>query len=138
MITLRYTQSNSVAYVRNGMTVGIGAGQQSRVDCTILAGAKASTWSGRRHPSIPTFPDKTRQNRLNQQIDAAGKLDRKTGGTLVSDGYLPFRDNVDVAHRHGVRNVVEPGGSTRSNEVLTACQEHGMTLVHTGTRLFRH
>lgn len=138
MITLRYTQSNSVTYVKNGMTTGIGAGQQSRVDCTILAGKKASTWSGRRHKSIPKFPNLTRQNRLNHQITAAAALNSPTGGTLVSDGYLPFRDNIDVAHSHGVKAVVEPGGSTRSNEILTACQEHGMTLAHTGTRLFHH
>lgn len=60
------------------------------------------------------------------------------GVTLTSDGYIPFRDNIDVAVRFGVQNVVEPGGSQRSPEVVDACASHGITLVHTGLRLFHH
>ena len=75
---LRYPQSIAVAYLRDGMTLGIGAGQQSRVDCTRMAGIKVDTWWLLRHPSI------------------------------VSDGALPFVDNVEHARRHGVRFIAEP------------------------------
>ncbi|MEE3755327.1 phosphoribosylaminoimidazolecarboxamide formyltransferase [Mycobacterium intracellulare] len=170
MIAMRYTQSNSVAYVKDGMALGIAAGQQSRVDCTKLAGHKATIWSRRRHPAIRglMFPsDMSRQDRLNWQIrvaendltpsqratlDAITDVDgpgsdqawqsdwdnELTDVTLVSDGYIPFRDNIDAARRYGVTCVVEPGGSTRTSDVRDACQEAGITLVHTGTRLFHH
>ncbi|MEC3957846.1 hypothetical protein VMT65_32760 [Nocardia sp. CDC153] len=114
MITARYTQSNTVVYVRDGMSIGVGAGQQSRIDCTILAGSKARTWWTRRRSTKPS------------------------GITLVSDGYLPFRDNVDAAAEHGVELIVEPGGSLRSDSVAEACREHRITLARTGVRLFHH
>ncbi|MFI2476156.1 phosphoribosylaminoimidazolecarboxamide formyltransferase [Nocardia xishanensis] len=170
MITARYTQSNTVVLVRDGMTVGVGAGQQSRVDCTQLAGAKARTWWLRRHRSIrdlalPT--DMPRQQRLNWQIAlAAGTLtanqydeltelltrpenplaDREraawarqlAGLTLVSDGYLPFRDNIDIAAEHGVGVVVEPAGALHGDTIADACREHRITLARTELRLFHH
>ncbi|GJF31772.1 5-aminoimidazole-4-carboxamide ribonucleotide transformylase [Kitasatospora sp. NE20-6] len=170
MAVLRYTQSNSVCYVRGGTTLGIGAGQQSRVDCTRLAGAKVDTWWLRRHPAVRalTFrPGIRRQDRINWQIRfiegdltpdesrrlaqvlsvPADQLDpdqraqwrrRLASLAFVSDGALPFRDNVDHAHRHGVGYIAEPGGSIRSDEVEDACREHGITLARTGLRLFHH
>jgi phosphoribosylaminoimidazolecarboxamide formyltransferase/IMP cyclohydrolase len=170
MVTARYTQSNSVALVRDGVTVGIGAGQQNRVDCVRLAAAKARVWWLRRHDqirSLPVLAGMSRQDRLNWQIRMAGgdmtPVQRAEFGqlfpgvsaeltaaerarwaglltavTLASDGYLPFRDNIDHASRAGVRHVVEPGGSIRSDEVAAACAEYGMTLTRTGLRLFRH
>ncbi|GAA2542618.1 hypothetical protein GCM10010435_08030 [Winogradskya consettensis] len=114
LIVVKHTQSNSVAYLRDGMTLGIGAGQQSRVDCTQVAGAKVDTWWRRRDPGV---------------------LD---GVAFVSDGALPFADNVEEAARHGVRYIAEPGGSIRSADVLAECQRTGITLVRTGVRLFRH
>jgi phosphoribosylaminoimidazolecarboxamide formyltransferase/IMP cyclohydrolase len=143
MIAMRYTQSNSVAYVRDGMTIGVAAGQQSRVDCVRLAGEKARIWWQRRDPAArePAFsPKRPRQQRLNEQMQRAASLPLAPldGVTMVSDGFLPFRDNVDVAHEYGVRHIVEPGGSTRSADVQAACREHGITLVQTGLRLFRH
>jgi phosphoribosylaminoimidazolecarboxamide formyltransferase/IMP cyclohydrolase len=170
LAVLRYTQSNSVAYLRDGMTIGIGAGQQSRVDCTRLAGAKAGIWWLRRHPAVRALsfrPGVRRQDRINWQIrfaeggltsDEAGRLAdalsgpageltagqraqwqrRLAGVAFVSDGALPFRDNVDHAHRHGVAYIAEPGGSIRSQEVADACREHGITLARTGLRLFHH
>jgi phosphoribosylaminoimidazolecarboxamide formyltransferase/IMP cyclohydrolase len=170
MVTARYTQSNSIALVRDGVTVGIGAGQQNRVDCVRLAAAKARVWWLRRHDQIRALPlvaGMSRQDRLNWQIRMAdgdltpvqraefGRLfpgtsaeltaaERArwagllTGVTLASDGYLPFRDNIDHASQAGVRHVVEPGGSSRSDEVAAACAEYGMTLTRTGLRLFRH
>jgi phosphoribosylaminoimidazolecarboxamide formyltransferase/IMP cyclohydrolase len=143
MIALRYTQSNSVAFVRDGMTIGVAAGQQSRVDCTRLAGEKAEVWWRRRDPAArePAFaPKRRRQDRLNELIQRAAELPVAPldDVTMVSDGFLPFRDNVDVAHEYGVRCIVEPGGSTRTPDVQAACREHGIELVHTGVRLFRH
>lgn len=170
LAVLRHTQSNSVAYLRDGMTLGIGAGQQSRVDCTRLAGAKADVWWLRRHPSVRALvfnPDIRRQDRINWQIrfaegdltpDETTRLSRAlvepapeltdeqraawlgdlARVAFVSDGALPFRDNVDHARRHGVDYVAEPGGSIRSQDVEAACEEHGITLVRTGLRLFHH
>ena len=169
MITVRYTQSNSVAYIRDGMSLGIGAGQQSRVDCTRLAGAKAANWWMRRNLSVRELSlpaEMSRQDKLNWQIrfaegdmtpgewEAFGEV---AGGTdpipadlrsawseqldevtLASDGFIPFRDNIDFASRYGVRYVVEPGGSMRTPDVAGACREYGMSLVHTGIRLFHH
>jgi AICAR transformylase/IMP cyclohydrolase PurH len=170
LAVLRYTQSNSVCYVRGGTTLGIGAGQQSRVDCTRLAGAKADTWWLRRHPAVRalTFrPGIRRQDRINWQIRfIEGDLTADEGARLasalsapapgltddqrrqwltglsevafVSDGALPFRDNVDHARRHGVGYIAEPGGSIRSAEVEDACREHQITLARTSLRLFHH
>jgi phosphoribosylaminoimidazolecarboxamide formyltransferase / IMP cyclohydrolase len=170
MVTARYTQSNSVSLVRDGAAIGIGAGQQNRVDCVRLAAAKARVWWLRRHDQImalPVLAGMARQDRLNWQIRLAegdmtpvqraefGRLfpgtspdltaaERArwagllTGVTLASDGYLPFRDNIDHASQAGVRHVIEPGGSSRSDEVAAACAEYGMTLTRTGLRLFRH
>jgi phosphoribosylaminoimidazolecarboxamide formyltransferase/IMP cyclohydrolase len=170
MIVLRYTQSNSVCYVRDGATLGIGAGQQSRVDCTRLAGQKVDTWWLRRHPVVRglTFvPGVKRQDRINWQIrfvegdltvderallssvlaepaeplsaaQRAEWLAELSGVSFVSDGSLPFRDNVDHARRHGVDYIAEPGGSIRSDEVAEAAAQHGVTIIRTGVRLFHH
>lgn len=170
MVTARYTQSNSVVYVRDGMSIGVGAGQQSRIDCTLLAGSKARTWWTRRHPAVQQMPlpaTMARQQRLNWQIStAAGTLTpaqsrelvssltrshrfleeaervswahQLAGVSLVSDGYLPFRDNIDVAAEHGAELVIEPGGALQSNVIADACREHRITLARTGVRLFHH
>ncbi|TDW83529.1 5-aminoimidazole-4-carboxamide ribonucleotide transformylase [Kribbella sp. VKM Ac-2566] len=114
MIVARYTQSNTVVMVKDGMTIGIGAGQQSRVDCTRLAGEKAALWWARR------------------------SADPLTGVSMVSDGALPFTDNVVEAQRYGVSHIAEPGGSIRSPEVAAACAAARITWSETGIRLFRH
>jgi phosphoribosylaminoimidazolecarboxamide formyltransferase / IMP cyclohydrolase len=172
LATLRYTQSNSVALVRGGAAIGIGAGQQNRVDCVRLAGAKARTWWLRRHPftaELPAVDGMGRQDRLNWQIRFAGQemtaaqlgeFEALFGGearrrygeagwreewtaalsglTLVSDGYLPFRDNVEHAAAAGVTLIVEPGGSVRTAEVAASAAAHGIVHVQTGLRLFHH
>jgi phosphoribosylaminoimidazolecarboxamide formyltransferase/IMP cyclohydrolase len=170
LTVLRYTQSNSVCYVRDGLTLGIGAGQQSRVDCTRLAGAKVDTWWLRRHPSVRALefaPQVRAQDRINWQIrfiegdltaDETARLAAALTGpvpeltarersewlaeltdvSFASDGFLPFRDNIDHAHRHGVTRIAEPGGSIRSGDVEAACRELGITLAWTGLRLFHH
>jgi phosphoribosylaminoimidazolecarboxamide formyltransferase / IMP cyclohydrolase len=170
LVTVRYTQSNSAALVRGGAALGVGAGQQNRVDCVQLAARKAAAWWLRRHEVIRGLPAVALmplQDRLNWQLRMAGAdmtpaqrrefgalfgsapaaldapasaqwLGRLDEVTFVSDGYLPFRDNVDEASRIGVRYVIEPGGSSRAAEVEAACAEYGMTLASTGLRLFRH
>jgi phosphoribosylaminoimidazolecarboxamide formyltransferase / IMP cyclohydrolase len=172
LVTLRYTQSNSVALIRGGAAIGIGAGQQNRVDCVRLAGAKARTWWLRRHPfvdGLPAVGGMGRQDRLNWQIRFAGQemtsaqlsefeflFDAEARGryedatwrdewtaalgsvTMTSDGYLPFRDNVEHAAAVGVTTIVEPGGSARTNEVADSAAAHGIAHVQTGLRLFHH
>jgi phosphoribosylaminoimidazolecarboxamide formyltransferase/IMP cyclohydrolase len=145
LIVLRYTQSNSIAFLKDGMAIGIGAGQQSRIDCTRLAGQKADTWWLRR--AVATRPDLPLSARINHQLaevdrlsaaDRATWLARLTEVSMTSDGAIPFADNIEEAHRHGVRHLAEPGGSIRSPEVTKACADLGITLSHTGIRLFHH
>lgn len=170
MVTARHTQSNTVTYARNGMVIGIGAGQQSRVDCTRLAGTKVDVWWLRRHPKVRDLPfdDGTgRQDRINWQIryiegdmdprelqrfraalktevtalgaaETTSWISRLDELVLASDGYIPFRDNIDQAARHGVRYIAEPGGSTRNAEVAIACEENRIVHISTGVRLFLH
>lgn len=170
MIALKYTQSNSVGYALNGQMIGIGAGQQSRVDCTKLAGSKADIWHLGRHPKVLNLVFKNqvkRQERINwrirfiegdltdpekealssaldgplellaqeEQRDWLSQLDEVS---LISDGFIPFRDNIDHASKHGVKYVAQPGGSTRDPEIASACEAYGMAMVHTNLRLFHH
>ncbi len=170
LVTLKYTQSNSVAYAWGGQTIGIGAGQQSRVDCTKLAGAKADVWHLGRHPKVRGLEFRAgvkRQERINWRVryiegdmttaeqaafaqalalpaapltpaERADWLAGMDGVSLVSDGFIPFRDNVDHAQRHGVRFIAQPGGGSRDDEVTAACREYGIAMAHTGLRLFHH
>jgi len=170
LVTLKYTQSNSVGYALDGQMIGIGAGQQSRVDCTKLAGQKADVWHLRRHPKVLGLKFKqgvTAQDRINHRVryiegdlvpseiaafeqaldqpfsplgsaEKAAWAAQLTGVSLTSDGFLPFRDNVDHAKKHGVSFIAQPGGSTRDEEVAQACREHAIAMVHTGVRLFHH
>jgi phosphoribosylaminoimidazolecarboxamide formyltransferase/IMP cyclohydrolase len=170
LITLKYTQSNSVGYSLDGQMIGIGAGQQSRVDCTKLAGAKADVWHLRRHPKVLGLRFQKgvgAQDRINFRVryiegdllpselaafkealdqpfepltaeEKAAWVQKLTGVSLTSDGFLPFRDNVDHAARHGVKYIAQPGGSTRDDDCNAACAEYGIAMVHTGIRLFHH
>jgi len=170
LTTLKYTQSNSVGFAVDGQMIGIGAGQQSRVDCTKLAGGKADVWQLRRHPKVLGLRFKAevkRQERVNWRVryiegdlvpseetglraavegelapltaeEKADYLAGVTGVSLVSDGFIPFRDNIDHAQRHGVRYVAQPGGSTRDADVAAACEEYGIAMVHTHIRAFHH
>ena len=170
LVTLKYTQSNSVGYALDGQMIGIGAGQQSRVDCTKLAGSKADVWHLRRHPKVLGLRFKAgvgAQDRINWRVryiegdlvpseivafeqaldqaftpltveEKAAWMGKLTGVSMTSDGYLPFRDNVDHAKKHGVSFIAQPGGSVRDDEVTAGCKEHGIAMVHTGVRLFHH
>lgn len=170
LVALKYTQSNSVGYALDGQMIGIGAGQQSRVDCTKLAGAKADLWHLGRHPKVLGLRFEKgvkRQERINWRVryiegdltpseeealrgalggafeplgdeEKRDWIARLDGVSMVSDGFIPFRDNIDHAQKHGVRYLAQPGGSTRDAEVEAACREYGITLVHTKIRLFHH
>ena len=170
LVAIKYTQSNSVGYALDGQMIGIGAGQQSRVDCTKLAGAKADVWHLGRHPKVLGlhFKDEvSRQQRINWRVryiegdltaleeaafaegleSAAEPLsddERRDwiatldGVSMISDGFIPFRDNIDHAQRHGVSYIVQPGGSNRDEEVNQACREYGIAMAHSAIRLFHH
>ena len=170
LITLKYTQSNSVGYALDGQMIGIGAGQQSRVDCTKLAGGKADVWHLRRHPKILGLPFRDgvkKQERINWRVrtiegdltpseeaafasaldgaweplaaeERAAWMKELDGVSMVSDGFIPFRDNIDHASRHGVRFIAQPGGSVRDDDIEASCRDYGITLIHTGLRLFHH
>ena len=170
LIALKYTQSNSVCYAYRGQTIGVGAGQQSRLACTRLAGTKADLWSLRQCEKVLNLPflkGKTRNDKDNiieqyladdPEIDVvedwksyfSEKPERLTseekkafraglsGISLASDGFFPFRDNIDRAAKSGVSYVAEPGGSARDEDIIKAADDHNMTLVFTHSRLFHH
>lgn len=171
MITLKYTQSNSVAYACGGQAIGIGAGQQSRIHCTRLAGTKADNWWLRQSPQVLglQFVDNIRRPDRDNAIDnyigedymdvlAEGAwqnifkvkpeiftaeekrawLDKLTDVSLGSDAFFPFGDNIERAHRSGVRFVAEPGGSIRDDHVIETCNKYNMVMSFTGIRLFHH
>jgi phosphoribosylaminoimidazolecarboxamide formyltransferase/IMP cyclohydrolase len=105
----KFVKSNAIVYARDRSTVGVGAGQMSRVYSSRVAAMKA----------------------------ADEKLDVK-GAVMASDAFFPFRDGLDVAAEYGIAAVIQPGGSLRDAEVIAAADEHGMTMVFTGMRHFRH
>ena len=170
LVTLKYTQSNSVGYALGGQMIGIGAGQQSRIDCTKLAGAKADTWHLGRHPKVLGLqfqPGVKRQDRINWRVrfiegditaseeqafcevlaeplellsadEKQAWIEKLDGVSLASDGFIPFRDNIEQAQKHGVKYIAQPGGSTRDPDIEAACREYGIAMVHTDLRLFHH
>ncbi len=171
MITLKYTQSNSVCYVKGGQAIGIGAGQQSRIHCTRLAGSKADNWFLRQSPKVLglQFVDGIGRADRDNSIDlyigedymdvlAEGAwqkifkvkpevftreekrawLDQMSDVALGSDAFFPFGDNIERAHKSGVKYVAQPGGSVRDDNVIETCNKYGMTMCFTGIRLFHH
>ena len=171
LITLKYTQSNSVCFVKGGQAIGIGAGQQSRVHCTRLEGSKADNWYLRQNPKVLNLPfiDGIRRADRDNAIDlyigedymdvlADGRwekifkekpevftreekrawLDGLTDVALGSDAFFPFGDNIDRAHKSGVKYVAQPGGSVRDDQVIDTCNQYGMVMAFTGIRLFHH
>ena len=171
LITLKYTQSNSVCYAIDGQAIGVGAGQQSRIHCTRLAGSKADTWFLRQHEKVLGLPFRTDLGRperdnvidgyINQNeedVCADGNwqkyftaqpaplteaekhafLSTRQNVALGSDAFFPFSDNIERAHRSGVKYIAEPGGSIRDDAVIECCDKYGMTMVFTHMRLFHH
>jgi phosphoribosylaminoimidazolecarboxamide formyltransferase / IMP cyclohydrolase len=134
--------SNSVIYVKDRMTVGIGTGEQDRVGVAEIARDKAY----RKMADLICFEEQgvplheLRDGRIREGIEkrvreARGGL---RGSVMVSDAFFPFRDGVDVGLREGVTAVVQPGGSERDFESIEACNEYGATMVFTGQRCFKH
>lgn len=142
--------SNSVIYVKDGVTVGIGTGEQDRVGVAEIASFKAYTKYAdalcfARH-GIPykefelEAAEGARDRSALEEIDKETRSARGglTGATMVSDAFFPFRDGVDAGIKEGIRAVVQPGGSARDFEVINACNEADVTMVFTGQRLFKH
>lgn len=163
---------NSVCYVLDGHAIGIGAGQQSRIHCTRLAGNKTDIWFLRQHPAILQLefndmikrPD--RDNLIDQllQDDAyeffsdesnwksflvkkpyiisksekVEWLSKLNNVCLGSDAFFPFGDNIERAHKSGVKYVAEAGGSIRDDNVIETCDKYNMVFSFTGLRLFHH
>ncbi len=105
----KFVKSNAIVFCGRGMTLGVGAGQMSRVDSTRIAVSKAQ----------------------NACLELAGSV-------VASDAFFPFRDGIDVLAAAGAKAVIQPGGSMRDEEVIAAANEHGLTMVFTGARHFRH
>ena len=171
LIVLKYTQSNSVCFVKDGQAIGIGAGQQSRVHCTRLAGQKADNWWLRQCPKVMNLPFKEKIRRADRDnaidlyigdeymdvlADGAWEniftekpevftkeekrawLDKLTDVTLGSDAFFPFFDNIERAHKSGVKCIAQPGGSVRDEAVIDCCNKYNMAMAFTGIRLFHH
>ncbi len=171
LITLKYTQSNSVCYAKGGQAIGIGAGQQSRIHCTRLAGSKADNWFLRQNPKVLglSFVDHIGRADRDNSIDlyigdeyedilAEGTwqkffkvkpevftkeekrawLDQMSDVALGSDAFFPFGDNIERAHKSGVKYVAQPGGSIRDDNVIDTCNKYHMAMCFTGIRLFHH
>jgi len=105
----KFVKSNAIVYARDRQTIGIGAGQMSRIYSARIAGIKAA----------------------DEKLEVRGSV-------MASDAFFPFRDGIDAAAEAGIRAVIQPGGSMRDNEVIAAADEHDMAMVFTGMRHFRH
>jgi phosphoribosylaminoimidazolecarboxamide formyltransferase/IMP cyclohydrolase len=112
----KHAKSNAIVYVKNGATVGVGAGQMSRVDSSRIAAWKAAEASA-----------------------AAGEMEsRAVGSVVASDAFFPFADGLLAAADAGATAIIQPGGSMRDDEVIAAADEKGLAMVFTGMRHFRH
>ena len=148
MITLKYAQSNSVCYVKDGQAIGIGAGQQSRIHCTRLAGQKADNWWLRQlyigEEYMDVLADGAWENIFTEKPEVFTReekrawLDKMTEVSLGSDAFFPFGDNIERAHKSGVKYIAQPGGSVRDDNVIETCNKYGMVMAFTGIRLFHH
>ncbi|TMS13576.1 Bifunctional purine biosynthesis protein PURH [Larimichthys crocea] len=170
-VAVKYTQSNSVCYAKDGQVIGIGAGQQSRIHCTRLAGDKADNWWLRHNPRVLNMKFRSgvkraeMANAIDQYVsDTIGEgpdlavwksmyeevpeplsvtekknwISSLKAVAVSSDAFFPFRDNIDRAKRSGVEYIAAPAGSAADAVVINACNEQGITLVHTNLRLFHH
>ncbi len=144
--------SNSVIYVKDGVTVGIGTGEQDRVGVAEIAIVKAYTKYADalcfKKYGIPYKQFELEAVQGKREKGALKEIDEQTrkdkggliGSTMVSDAFFPFRDGVDVGIKEGIVAIVQPGGSDRDFEVITACNEANpkVTMVFTGQRVFKH
>ena len=167
LITLKYTQSNSVCYAKGGQAIGIGAGQQSRVHCTRLAGNKADFWFLRQCPKVLELPFKKgvkrpdRDNAIDIYLggetfddswenlftvkpapltadEKISWLENLRGVSLASDAFFPFGDNIERAHLSGVEFIAQTGGSIRDDNVIETCDKYNIAMAFTHIRLFHH
>ena len=171
LITLKYTQSNSVCYVKGGQAIGIGAGQQSRIHCTSLAGQKADNWFLRQSPQVmglqfvdglgradrdnaidvymgDEYEDVLKEGEWQKRFKVKPEvftaeqkkawLAQNTDVVLGSDAFFPFSDNIERAHKSGVKYIAQPGGSVRDDLVIESADKYDMVMVFTGIRLFHH
>lgn len=120
-ITLKYTPSNSIAFAHNGQVIGIGAGQQNRVDCVKIAGNKVQNWLLRQN----------KNETINDELEYPDII-------MASDAFFPFKDNIEVANKYGVKYITQPGGSIRDNDVIDECNKNDILMLNTGIRLFTH
>lgn len=171
LITLKYTQSNSVCFAYGGQAIGVGAGQQSRIHCTRIAASKADTWFLRMHEKVLELPFvdgikrpdrdnvidgyinnneedvckdgvwqkyfKYRPNPLTEE-EKREYLGKISGVSLGSDAFFPFYDNIERAHRSGVKYIAQPGGSIRDDDVINCCNKYNMVMAFSKVRLFHH
>jgi phosphoribosylaminoimidazolecarboxamide formyltransferase/IMP cyclohydrolase len=105
----KYVKSNAIVYCKNGMTIGVGAGQMSRIYSAKIAGIKAS----------------------DEGLDVKGSV-------MASDAFFPFRDGIDAAAEAGISAIIQPGGSMRDDQIIAAANEHNISMIFTGMRHFRH
>ena len=171
LITLKYTQSNSVCYVKGGQAIGIGAGQQSRIHCTRLAGQKADKWFLRQSPQVmglqfvdglgradrdnaidvymgDEYEDVLKEGEWQKRFKVKPEvftaeqkkawLAQNTDVVRGSDAFFPFSDNIERAHKCGVKYIAQPGGSVRDDLVIECADKYDMVMVFTGIRLFHH
>lgn len=171
LITLKYTQSNSVCYVKGGQAIGIGAGQQSRIHCTRLAGQKADNWFLRQSPQVmglqfvdglgradrdnaidvymgDEYEDVLKEGEWQKRFKVKPEvftaeqkkawLAQNTDVVLGSDAFFPFSDNIERAHKSGVKYIAQPGGSVRDDLAIECADKYDMVMVFTGIRLFHH
>lgn len=166
LITLKYTQSNSICFAYEGQAIGVGAGQQSRIHCTKIAGDKADFWHLKQHPKVLSLPfvdslkRPTKDNLIYQYIhhelpssyqdfftaplpeftqeEQREYLSQIKGVSLGSDAFFPFSDNILRAVKSGVSYIAQSGGSKQDEAVIQACDEYDLTMIFTHARLFHH
>ena len=148
MITLKYTQSNSICVVKNGHVIGIGSGQQSRILCTELALSKADRWFQKRNLDyeamrFPPASTRTEKDRIVEDLrkekysskDALPRLEKLA---VCSDGFFPQTDNIELAAKQGVKYIAAPMGSIRDRDIIRYCNKNGILFCDTALRLFHH
>jgi phosphoribosylaminoimidazolecarboxamide formyltransferase / IMP cyclohydrolase len=153
-ISLKYAQSNNVAFAYQGQLIGLAAGQQNRVDCVKLAGQKAKNWILRQHPRSLKYKEmlenkkELKKQDINNQIiefinnnlfkNETVKFMEQYKISMASDAFFPFRDNIDVANTFNVKNIIQPGGSMADSSVIEVCNEYNMVMCFTDYRMFYH
>jgi phosphoribosylaminoimidazolecarboxamide formyltransferase/IMP cyclohydrolase len=148
IITLKFTQSNSICVVNNGQVIGIGSGQQSRILCSKLALSKANIWYQkiRMDYSFTKELKELKRTELDQIIEQKREelfgekilLNELDSTCLLSDGFFPQKDNIELAAKYGIKYIASPVGSIRDAEIFETAEKYGITFINTGVRLFHH